>query len=161
IALNALYRPGPMDNIPQFIDSKWGRTPIRYPHPSLEPVLKETYGVIVYQEQVMEIVQVIGGFSLGEADILRRALGARKEKEMAKMHLRYMEGAKSKGIDEKTAEYIFELLKPFAGYGFNKSHAAAYSVLAYKTAYLKANYPAQFMAANLTNEINSPDKFAE
>ncbi|WP_081942158.1 DNA polymerase III subunit alpha [Spirochaeta lutea] len=161
IALNALYRPGPMDNIPQFIDSKWGRIPIRYPHPSLESVLKETYGVIVYQEQVMEIVQIIGGFSLGEADILRRAMGKKKEKEMARMYVRYMEGAKQKGIDEKTAEEIFELLKPFAGYGFNKSHAAAYSVLAYKTAYLKANYPAEFMAANLTNEINSPDKFSQ
>jgi len=161
IALNALYRPGPMDNIPQFIDSKWGRTPIRYPHPSLEEVLKETYGVIVYQEQVMEIVKIVGGFSLGEADILRRAMGKKKEKEMAKMYVRYMEGAKAKGISEKVADEIFELLKPFAGYGFNKSHAAAYSVLAYKTAYLKANYPAQFMAANLTNEINSPDKFSE
>jgi DNA polymerase-3 subunit alpha len=161
IALNALYRPGPMDNIPQFIDSKWGRTPIRYPHPDLEPVLKETYGVIVYQEQVMEIVKIIGGFSLGEADILRRAMGKKKEKEMAKMHVRYMEGAKARGISEKVADEIFELLKPFAGYGFNKSHAAAYSVLAYKTAYLKANYPAEFMAANLTNEINSPDKFAQ
>lgn len=161
IALNALYRPGPMENIPQFIESKHGRTPIRYPHPSLEAVLKETYGVIVYQEQVMEIVRIISGFSLGEADILRRAMGKKKEKEMAKIYLRYMEGAEANGIDKKVAQDIFELLKPFAGYGFNKSHAAAYSVLAYKTAYLKANYPAQFMAANLTNEINSPDKFAE
>ncbi|AHC14462.1 DNA polymerase III subunit alpha [Salinispira pacifica] len=161
IALNALYRPGPMDNIPQFIESKWGRTAIIYPHENLEAVLKETYGVIVYQEQVMETVRIIGGFSLGKADILRRAMGKKKEKDMARMRVEYMEGAKEKGIDEQTADGIFELLKPFAGYGFNKSHAAAYSVLAYKTAYLKANYPAQFMAANLTNEIDHPDKFAD
>ncbi|GAB6091135.1 DNA polymerase III subunit alpha [Spirochaeta dissipatitropha] len=156
IALNALYRPGPMDNIPQFIESKWHPSTIKYPHPSLEKVLEETYGVIVYQEQVMEIVQIIGGFSLGQADILRRAMGKKKEGEMAKMEVEYLQGASKKGIAEETAKNIFELLKPFAGYGFNKSHAAAYSVLAYKTAYLKANFPAEFMAANLTNEINTP-----
>ncbi|MFW6362593.1 MAG: DNA polymerase III subunit alpha, partial [Spirochaeta sp.] len=156
IALNALYRPGPMDNIPQFIESKWNPATISYPHPNLEKVLEETYGVIVYQEQVMEIVQIIGGFSLGQADILRRAMGKKKEKEMAKMEVEYLRGAREKGIAEETAKNIFELLKPFAGYGFNKSHAAAYSVLAYKTAYLKANFPAEFMAANLTNEINNP-----
>ncbi|AFG38261.1 DNA polymerase III subunit alpha [Spirochaeta africana] len=156
IALNALYRPGPMDNIPQFIESKWNPASITYPHPDLEQVLKETYGVIVYQEQVMEIVQIIGGFSLGQADILRRAMGKKKEQEMARMEVEYLQGAREKGIAEDTAKSIFELLKPFAGYGFNKSHAAAYSVLAYKTAYLKANYPAEFMAANLTNEINNP-----
>jgi DNA polymerase-3 subunit alpha len=161
IALNALYRPGPMENIPQFIDSKWGRTSIKYPHESLEEVLKETYGVIVYQEQVMETVRIIGGFSLGKADILRRAMGKKKEKDMARMRVEYMEGAAAKGIAEQTAADIFELLKPFAGYGFNKSHAAAYSVLAYKTAYLKANFPAEFMAANLTNEIDHADKFAD
>lgn len=161
IALNALYRPGPMDNIPQYIDSKVGKSPIAFPHPDLAKVLQETYGVIVYQEQVMETVRIIGGFSLGKADILRRAMGKKKEKDMAKMRVEYMEGAAARGIDEKTASDIFELLKPFAGYGFNKSHAAAYSVLAYKTAFLKANYPAQFMAANLTNEIDHPDKFAD
>jgi DNA polymerase-3 subunit alpha len=161
IALNALYRPGPMENIPQFIDSKWGRSSIKFPHESLEDVLKETYGVIVYQEQVMETVRIIGGFSLGKADILRRAMGKKKEKDMARMRVEYMEGAAARGIPEQTAADIFELLKPFAGYGFNKSHAAAYSVLAYKTAYLKANFPAEFMAANLTNEIDHPDKFAE
>lgn len=161
IALNALYRPGPLDNIPQFVESKLGKIPIRYPHQSLEPVLKETYGVIVYQEQVMEIVRLIAGFSLGEADILRRAMGKKKLKELEELFGRYMEGARKQGIDPGKAEEIFELLKPFANYGFNKSHAAAYSILAYKTAYLKANYPAEFMAANLTNEINSPDKFAE
>ncbi len=161
IALNALYRPGPMQNIDQFVDSKNGRMPISYPLPQLEPILKETYGVIVYQEQVMQIVQVVAGFSLGEADILRRAMGKKKEAEMGRMKAKFLEGAAAKGIDPKKAESIFELLVPFAGYGFNKSHAAAYSVLAYKTAYLKANFPAEFMAANLTNEMNSPDKFAE
>ena len=160
IALNALYRPGPMDNIPQFIDSKNGRTPITYPHPSLEEVLKPTYGVIVYQEQVMMVAQIIGGFTLGKADILRRAMGKKKVKEMEQMKIEFIEGAVSQGYDRKLADRIFELLKPFAGYGFNKSHAAAYSVLAYQTAYLKANFPAEFMAANLTNEINNPDKLA-
>ncbi len=161
IALNALYRPGPMENIPQFVASKRGKIAISYPHPDLEDILKETYGVIVYQEQVMETVRIIGGFSLGKADILRRAMGKKKEKDMARMRVEYMEGAKANEVDEDTAASIFELLKPFADYGFNKSHAAAYSVLAYKTAYLKANYPAQFMAANLTNQIDHPDKFAD
>jgi DNA polymerase-3 subunit alpha len=127
----------------------------------LEPVLKETYGVIVYQEQVMEIAQIVGGFSLGKADILRRAMGKKKEKEMAKMEQEFLSGAVEKGFTRKQAGDIFELLKPFAGYGFNKSHAAAYSILAYQTAYLKANYPVEFIAANLTNEINSTDKFAD
>ncbi|MFW6249813.1 MAG: DNA polymerase III subunit alpha [Alkalispirochaetaceae bacterium] len=160
IALNALYRPGPMQFIDQFIDSKNGKIPISYPLPELEPVLEETYGVIVYQEQVMEIVQIVGGFSLGQADILRRAMGKKKEKEMERMRKEFLAGAKEKGFSKEQAESIFELLKPFAGYGFNKSHAAAYSVVAYKTAYLKANYPVEFMAANLTNEINNPDAFA-
>ncbi|MCK5735062.1 MAG: DNA polymerase III subunit alpha, partial [Spirochaetaceae bacterium] len=157
IALNALYRPGPMQNIPQFIDSKNGKQKIKYPHPDLEDVLKPTYGVIVYQEQVMKVAQIIGNFSLGKADILRRAMGKKKEKEMAKMEVEFIEGAKIKGYDTKLAKEIFDNLIPFAGYGFNKSHAAAYSVVAYKTAYCKANYPAEFWAANLTNEINDPD----
>ena len=161
IALNALYRPGPMQYIPQFISSKKGETPITYPDPSLEEILKPTYGVIVYQEQVMQVAQIIGGFSLGKADILRRAMGKKKVKEMDKMKVEFIEGAVAKGHDKKHADEIFELLVPFAGYGFNKSHAAAYSVLAYQTAYLKAHYPAEFMAANLTNEINSPDKLTE
>ena len=161
IALNALYRPGPMQYIPQFIDSKSGKMEIRYPDPDLEEVLKPTYGVIVYQEQVMKVAQIIGGFSLGKADILRRAMGKKKVKEMDRMKIEFIEGAVEKGYDKKHADDIFELLVPFAGYGFNKSHAAAYSVLAYQTAYLKANFPAEFMAANLTNEINSPDKLAE
>jgi len=161
IALNALYRPGPMQFIDKYIDAKAGRIPIDYPLPELESVLKETYGVIVYQEQVMQVAQIVAGYSLGQADLLRRAMGKKKEKEMAKHHKLFLEGAEKKGYTEKQAEDIFNLLIPFSQYGFNKSHAAAYSVLAYKTAYLKANYPAEFMAANLTNEINDTDKLAE
>lgn len=161
IALNALYRPGPMENIDQFVDSKNGRQPITYPLPQLKSVLEETYGVIVYQEQVMEIVQIVAGFSLGQADILRRAMGKKKRDVMAKMEKDYLAGAQANGIAKKDAESIFHLLEPFAGYGFNKSHAAAYSVLAYKTAYLKANHPHEFMAANLTNEINDSTTFAD
>jgi DNA polymerase III subunit alpha len=158
IALNALYRPGPMQYIPQFVDSKNGRKSIIYPDPSLKATLQPTYGVIVYQEQVMEVARIIGGFSLGKADILRRAMGKKKVKEMDRMKIEFLDGAVQKGFTKKKAEDIFEMLVPFAGYGFNKSHAAAYSVIAYKTAWLKANYPAEFMAANLTNEINNPDK---
>ena len=161
IALNALYRPGPMANIPQFIESKKDKSKIKYPDPSLEEVLKPTYGVIVYQEQVMKVAQIIGGFSLGKADILRRAMGKKKLKEMEKMKVEFLKGAVEKGFNEKHASEIFDMLEPFAGYGFNKSHAAAYSVLAYQTAYLKANYPSEFMAANLTNEIRDTDKMAE
>jgi DNA polymerase-3 subunit alpha len=161
IALNALYRPGPMAYIPQFVDSKWGRRPIEYPDPCLESILKETYGVIVYQEQVMQVAQIIGGYSLGQADLLRRAMGKKKPEVMVKEKARFIEGAKKKGFSEADADRIFEILVPFAGYGFNKSHAAAYSVVAYRTAYLKANFPAEFMAANLTNEITSTDKLPE
>lgn len=161
IALNALYRPGPMQFIPQFIDSKMGKMDIKYPDPALEETLKPTYGVIVYQEQVMKVAQIIGGFSLGKADILRRAMGKKKVAEMDKMKIEFIAGAKELGHSEKHADFIFEMLKPFAGYGFNKSHAAAYSVVAYKTAYCKANYPEEFMAANLTNEISNPTSFAD
>ncbi len=160
IALNALYRPGPMDNIDQFIDSKNGRSEIRYPLPELKPILEETYGVIVYQEQVMEIARRVAGYSLGQADILRRAMGKKKVEVMEKEKQSFISGALANGFSEKQARDIFELLIPFAGYGFNKSHAAAYAILAYKTAYLKANYPAEFMAATLTNEIDSADKLA-
>lgn len=161
IALNALYRPGPMQFIPQFIDSKTGKMEIKYPDPTLEEILKPTYGVIVYQEQVMKVAQIIGGFSLGKADILRRAMGKKKVAEMAKMKIEFIAGAKNKGHSEEHAGGIFDMLEPFAGYGFNKSHAAAYSVVAYKTAYCKANYPAEFMAANLTNEISNPTAFTD
>jgi DNA polymerase-3 subunit alpha len=161
IALNALYRPGPMAYIPQFVESKWGRQAIEYPDPCLESILKETYGVIVYQEQVMQVAQIIGGYSLGQADLLRRAMGKKKVEVMVKEKAKFIEGAKKKGFKEADADRIFEILVPFAGYGFNKSHAAAYSVVAYRTAYLKANFPAEFMAANLTNEITSTDKLPE
>ncbi len=161
IALNALYRPGPMAYIPQFVDSKWGRTPISYPHPSLEKILKETYGVIVYQEQVMQVAQEVAGYSLGRADLLRRAMGKKKKEVLEKEEVPFIEGAVKRGYKAEKAKEIFEILVPFAGYGFNKSHAAAYSVVAYRTAYLKANYPAEYMAANLTNEINSTDKLTE
>jgi DNA polymerase III subunit alpha len=158
IALNALYRPGPMAYIPQFIDSKWGRVPITYPDPCLEPILKETYGVIVYQEQVMQVAQRIAGYTLGQADILRRAMGKKKLEVLMKEKEKFLAGAVKQGFKTQDADRIFEILIPFAGYGFNKSHAAAYSVVAYRTAYLKANYPAEFMAANLTNEIADTDK---
>ena len=157
IALNALYRPGPMQFIDQFIESKKNPNKIQYPHKDLSKTLEPTYGVIVYQEQVMEVAQIIGGFSLGKADIMRRAMGKKKEKEMQSLKLEFVEGAVAKGYSQSLAEGIFEMLIPFAGYGFNKSHAAAYSILAYKTAYSRANFPAEFMAANLTNEIGNPD----
>ena len=159
IALNALFRPGPMDYIPQFCNCKNGKEPIKYPHPDLEPVLKNTYGVIVYQEQVMKVAQIIGDFSLGNADILRRNMSKKKVEKLLAQQKEFVEGAKRKGYSEKLANEIFEHLKPFSRYGFNKSHAAAYSVVAYRTAYLKCHYPAEFMAANLTNEIGNPDNF--
>ena len=161
IALNALYRPGPMDNIDQFVDSKNGRAPIKYPLPELKSILEETYGVIVYQEQVMEIARRVAGYSLGGADILRKAMGKKKVDVMEKEQKAFVQGSIDNGFSEKQAKEIFELLIPFAGYGFNKAHAAAYAVLAYQTAYLKANYPAEFMAANLTNEINSTEKLTQ
>jgi len=156
-ALNALYRPGPMQYIPKYIECKHNPRKIQYPHSDLKEILQPTYGVIIYQEQVMKVAQTIGGFSLGKADILRQAMGKKKEKEMARMEVEFIEGAGNRGYDSKLAKGIYDMLKPFAGYGFNKSHAAAYSVIAYKTAFCKANYPAEFWAANLTNEINSTD----
>lgn len=161
IALNALYRPGPMAYIDQFIESKFDPSKIQYPDPCLKTILSETYGVIVYQEQVMQVAQRIGGYSLGQADLLRRAMGKKKKEVMEKEKTRFIEGAVKNNFKKEDADRIFEILIPFAGYGFNKSHAAAYSVLAYQTAYLKANFPAEFMAANLTNEITSVDKLPE
>ena len=158
IALNALYRPGPMENIDQFVDSKNGHIQIQYPIPELEPLLRETYGVIVYQEQVMEIARLVAGYTLGQADILRKAMGKKIVAVMEKEKKTFVSGALRNGFAERQAREIFDLLIPFAGYGFNKAHAAAYSVLAYQTAFLKANHPAEFMAANLTNEIDSTDK---
>ena len=160
VALNALYRPGPMANIPKYVDSKNGKIAIEYYHKDLQEILRPTYGVIVYQEQVMQIAQTIAGYTMAQADILRRAMGKKDPATMAKEKEKFISGAIKKGYKKELADEIFEILLPFAHYGFNKSHAAAYSVIAYKTAYLRANYPAEFMAANLTNEMNSPDKFA-
>ena len=161
VAMNALYRPGPMDYIPQYIEGKWKPESVHYPDPCLEDILKETYGVMVYQEQVMQVAQRIAGFSLGEADMLRRAMGKKKPEVLLGKKKEFIEGALKQGFSEQHAEEIFDIMIPFAGYGFNKSHAAAYSVVAYRTAWLKANRPAEFMAANLTNEIASADKLPE
>ena len=157
VALNALYRPGPMDYIPQYIEGKWKPETVHYPDPCLEDILKETYGVMVYQEQIMQVSQKIAGFSLGEADMLRRAMGKKKPEVLMGKKKDFEEGAVKQGFTKEHADEIFEIMVPFAGYGFNKSHAAAYSVLAYRTAWLKANKPAEFMAGNLTNEITSTD----
>lgn len=161
VALNALYRPGPMDYIPTFINGKFHPENISYPDPCLKDILEETYGVMVYQEQVMQVAQRIAGYSLGEADILRRAMGKKKPEVMITEKAKFIEGATKNGFEANHAEEIFDIMVPFAGYGFNKSHAAAYSVVAYRTAYLKANFPAEFIAANLTNEISSTDKLPE
>ena len=158
IALVALYRPGPMDNIPTFIACKRGLENPDYLHPWLETVLTETYGVIIYQEQVMQIAQILSGYSLGEADLLRRAMGKKIQAEMDMQKTRFVEGAIEKGVAKEKAEFIFELVNKFAGYGFNKSHAAAYALVAYQTAYLKANYPVEFMAASMTLDMGNTDK---
>ncbi|MGI8427916.1 MAG: DNA polymerase III subunit alpha, partial [Solirubrobacteraceae bacterium] len=149
IALVALYRPGPMANIPTYCARKLGEEEPQYFHPRIEPVLRETFGVIIYQEQVMQIAQVLSGYSLGEADLLRRAMGKKIKAEMNKQRKRFVDGAVRNGVDKGRAEYIFELVAKFAGYGFNKSHAAAYALIAYQTAYLKANYPTEFVAASM------------
>ncbi len=151
-AMNALYRPGPMDNIPEFIDRKFGRKPITYLHPIMEKSLKNTYGIIVYQEQVMQLVRDIAGFSLSQADILRRAMGKKKQSLMDKQKPAFIDGAAKHGINSKMANKIFDLIVKFAEYGFNKSHSLAYSYLAFQTAWLKTHYPAEFLAANMTAE---------
>ena len=160
IALISLYRPGPMKNIDTFVARKEGREEPDYLHPDLEEVLKETYGVIVYQEQVMLIAQILAGYSLGEADLLRRAMGKKKPEEMAKQKVRFLEGAAKKDVSKERAEYIFELVNEFAGYGFNKSHAAAYAVIAYQTAYLRAKHPVEFLAGSMSLDITNTDKLA-
>lgn len=157
-AMNALYRPGPMDNIPEFIDRKFGKKPITYLHPIMERSLKNTYGIIVYQEQVMQLVRDIAGFSLGQADLLRRAMGKKKKSVMDEQKPGFVKGAAKNNINEKLALEIFDLIYKFADYGFNKSHSLAYSYLAYQTAWLKAHYPAEFLAANMSAEINDQDK---
>lgn len=159
IAMCALYRPGPLDAgmVEMYIDRKHGREEVIYDHPNLEPILENTNGVIVYQEQVMQISQVMAGYSLGGADMLRRAMGKKKPEEMAKQRDIFVTGATSQGIDEVTSGGVFDLMEKFAGYGFNRSHSAAYGVLAYQTAYLKHYYPAEFMAAVLTSDMNNTD----
>lgn len=158
IAMNALYRPGPMDMIDDFIKRKHGETKIEYLHPLLEPILRETYGVIVYQEQVMRVASDLAGFSLGAADLLRRAMGKKKAELMQDQRVKFIEGAAKRGVPNEIADQIFNLMAKFAGYGFNKSHAAGYSLVAYQTAYLKAHYPAEFMAANMTSEISNTSR---
>ncbi len=158
IAMVSLYRPGPMDNIPNYINRKYGLETVDYLHPLIAPVLEETYGVIIYQEQVMQIAQRLSSYSLGEADLLRRAMGKKIKAEMDQQKARFMEGAIQNGVDKGRADYIFELVAKFAGYGFNKSHAAAYALLAYQTAYLKANYPVEFLAATMTYDMANTDK---
>lgn len=160
VALVALFRPGPLQSgmVDDFIDRKHGRQKVEYPHPSLEPILKPTYGVILYQEQVMQIAQVLSGYTLGAADLLRRAMGKKKPEEMASQRQIFVSGAKALGVDETLSSYIFDLIEKFAGYGFNKSHSAAYALVAYQTAWLKAHYPAAFMAAVLSADMDNTDK---
>jgi len=158
VALVALYRPGPMDNIPKYIAVKHGEEQAEYPHPSLKPILEETYGVAVYQEQVMQIAQVLSGFTLGEADLLRRAMGKKIKAEMDAQRERFVSGALQRNVAKADAEHIFELVEKFAGYGFNKSHAAAYALVAYQTAWLKANHPLEFLAASMTLDMGNTDK---
>lgn len=157
IALVALYRPGPMDLIPDFIRRKHGEK-FDTPHPAVEPVLRETYGIMVYQEQVMQMAQIVGGYSLGEADLLRRAMGKKKADEMAQQREIFIAGALQHGTSKDKAGSLFDMMEKFAGYGFNKSHAAAYALIAYQTAYLKANHPAAFMAATLSGDLDNTEK---
>ena len=165
IALVALFRPGPLQSgmVDDFINRKHGRAKVAYPdakyqHESLKPILEPTYGVIVYQEQVMQIAQVLAGYTLGGADLLRRAMGKKKPEEMAKQREVFQDGAKNKGIDPELAIRIFDLVEKFAGYGFNKSHSAAYALVSYQTAWLKAHYPSQFMAATMSSDMDKTDK---
>ncbi|MCS5572807.1 MAG: DNA polymerase III subunit alpha, partial [Pseudomonadales bacterium] len=162
VALVALFRPGPLQSgmVDLFIDRKHAKdtSAIDYLHPNLEPVLASTYGVILYQEQVMQIAQVLGGYSLGEADLLRRAMGKKKPEEMAKQRSVFLKGAMGKGASQSDVSHIFDLMEKFAGYGFNKSHSVAYAVLSYQTAWLKAHYPAAFMAAALSSDMDNTDR---
>jgi DNA polymerase-3 subunit alpha len=161
IAMVALYRPGPMDLIEDFVNRKHGRAPIAYEHPLMQRHLQETYGIMVYQEQVMRLAADLAGFSLGEADTLRKAMGKKDRELMATQREKFISGCKANTIDARKAERIWDLIEKFAGYGFNKSHAACYGVVAYQTAYLKANYPTEFMAALLTSEMDKTDKIVQ
>jgi DNA polymerase-3 subunit alpha len=158
IAMNALYRPGPMDLIPNYVDRKNGREEVDYPHPLLKELLEPTFGLPIYQEQVMQMAQIMAGYTLGGADVLRRAMGKKKQSEMDKQREIFVEGARANGVDERVANDIFDMMAKFAGYGFNKSHSAAYSVIAFHTAYLKAHYPSEFLAAVMTNELGDSTK---
>lgn len=158
IAMNALYRPGPMDLIPTYIARKHGREPVEYPDPRVEPILSETYGIMVYQEQVMQMAQILGGYSLGGADLLRRAMGKKKKEEMDAQRAVFRAGAEKNGLSEAKADEVFDLMEKFAGYGFNKSHSAAYALLAYHTGWLKVHYTAEFFCANMTVEMDDTDK---
>ena len=157
-ALISLYRPGPMDSIPAYVDTKAGRKPLNVYHPLLESVLTETYGVIVYQEQVMNIARIMAGYSLGEADLLRRAMGKKKKEEMDQQRARFLSGAAERGVDPDLADTLFELMAKFSGYGFNKGHAAPYALIGYQTAWLKANAPVEFFAASMSLDISNTDK---
>jgi DNA polymerase-3 subunit alpha len=159
-ALISLYRPGPMDSIPAYVDCKMGRKPLDVLHPLLAPVLTPTYGVIVYQEQVMQIAQILAGYSFGEADLLRRAMGKKKKEEMDKQRARFMSGAAERGVDKGLADLLFGLMEKFSGYGFNKSHAAPYALIAYQTAWLKANAPVEFFAGSMSLDIANTDKLS-
>ncbi|GHH97280.1 DNA polymerase III subunit alpha [Neobacillus kokaensis] len=161
VAVNALYRPGPMENIPLFIDRKHGRISVEYPHPDLMPILENTYGVIVYQEQIIQIASKMAGFSLGEADLLRRAVSKKQKEVLDKERNHFVNGALLKGYEVATANEIYDLIVRFANYGFNRSHAVAYSMIAYQLAYLKANYPVYFMAGLLTSAIGNETKIAQ
>jgi DNA polymerase-3 subunit alpha len=160
IAIVSLYRPGPMDNIPTFIKRKHGEEEISYLHPKLEPILKETYGIMVYQEQVMMIARELGGYTMGGADKLRKVMGKKMRDEIPKQRIMFTEGAIKNGIDEDVAKSIFDQMEKFASYGFNKSHAAAYSLVSYHTAYLKAHFPVEFMCAVMDLDITNTDKLA-
>ena len=160
IAMVALYRPGPMDNIPTYINRKHGEEPVDYLHSLLEPILKETYGVIIYQEQVIQIAQAMAGYTLGQADVLRRAMGKKDKVGMARQQAEFVAGAVNNGVERADAAYVFQLVDKFAGYGFNKSHAAAYALVSYHTAYMKANYREEFLAASMTLDMGNTDKLA-
>jgi DNA polymerase III subunit alpha len=160
VALVALYRPGPMENIPAYCEVKNGLRPLESIHPSIDHILEETQGIIVYQEQVMEIAQVMAGYSLGGADLLRRAMGKKIAEEMAKERPKFIAGATANGVTKEKAGEVFDLLEKFANYGFNKSHAAAYAVVSYQTAWLKANHPVEFMAGVMNCDIHLTDKLA-
>jgi DNA polymerase-3 subunit alpha len=160
-ALISLYRPGPMRNISDYVERKWGRQDVTYPHPLLEDTLKETYGIIIYQEQVMEIAKVLSGFSLADADLLRRAMGKKDQAEMDRQKGKFIDGATERGVDEKQASGIFDLVNEFAGYGFNKSHAAAYAMITFRTAYLKALHTTEFLAAIMSLDLANVEKLAQ